>query len=71
MNTNFSLTTDQTDEANLSLWRLVEEAYDNSTEHGFTKIYEDLMAAVPVERRRYPLNGGGRWSEPSCLPSWH
>lgn len=52
MNTEFSLTRVQSDVAHLSLTRLVEEAYDNATEHGFTKIYDDLMAAVPVEQRR-------------------
>lgn len=52
MNTEFSLTRVQFDVARLSLHRLVDEAYDNATEHGFTKIYDDLMAAVPVEMRR-------------------
>lgn len=52
MNTEFSMTRIQADLARLSLHRLVDEAYDNSTEHGFTKIYDDLMAAVPIEQRR-------------------
>lgn len=52
MNTEFSLTRVQSDVARQSLHRLVDEAFDNSTEHGFTKIYDDLMDAVPVEQRR-------------------
>lgn len=52
MNTEFSLTRVQSDVARLSLYRLVDEAYDNATEHGFTKIYDELMEAVPVEQRR-------------------
>ena len=52
MNTEFSLARDQIVEAHESLDRLVSEAYDNATEHGFSQIYDDLMAAVPVEQRR-------------------
>jgi NTP pyrophosphatase (non-canonical NTP hydrolase) len=52
MNTEFSLSRVQTDLARLSLSRLTEEAHDNATEHGFTKIYDDLLAAVPEEQRR-------------------
>lgn len=52
MNTEFSMTRVQSDVARLSLHRLVDEAFDNSTEHGFTKIYDELMDAVPVELRR-------------------
>lgn len=52
MNTEFSLTLEQSEQAELGLYRLTEEAYDNATEHGFTKIYDDLMASVPVEQRR-------------------
>ena len=52
MNTEFSLTRVQADVARLSVERLVDEAYDNATEHGFSAIYDDLMAAVPVEQRR-------------------
>lgn len=52
MNTEFSMTRIQADLARLSLHRLVDEAYDNATEHGFTKIYDELMEAVPVEQRR-------------------
>ena len=52
MNTEFSLTPDQIQQARESLAELIAEAYDNSTEHGFTKIYDDLMDAVPVELQR-------------------
>ncbi len=52
MNTEFSLTPEQIKQARESLAELIDEAYDNSTEHGFTKIYDDLMDAVPVELRR-------------------
>ena len=52
MNTEFSLTPEQIQQARESLAELIDEAYDNSTEHGFTKIYDDLMDAVPVELRR-------------------
>lgn len=52
MNTEFSLAWNQIVEAHESLDRLVAEAYDNATEHGFSQIYDDLMAAVPVEQRR-------------------
>lgn len=52
MNTEFSLTPEQIQQARESLHRLVNEAFDNSTEHGFTKIYDELMEAVPEEQRR-------------------
>lgn len=52
MNTEFSLTKEQIQQARESLAELIAEAYDNSTEHGFTKIYDDLMESVPVELRR-------------------
>lgn len=52
MNTEFSLTLEQIVRARTSLSELVNEAFDNSTEHGFTQGYDDLMAAVPVEQRR-------------------
>lgn len=52
MNIEFSLAPGAANVARLSLHRLVDEAFDNSTEHGFTKIYDDLMEAVPEEQRR-------------------
>lgn len=52
MNTVFSLTEIQSDSVRLHLHHLVEEAYDNATEHGFTKVFDDLMAAAPIEQRQ-------------------
>ena len=52
MNTDFSLTRVQADTIRQSLRHLVEEAHDNATEHGFTKIYDEFMNAVPIEQRR-------------------
>ena len=52
MNTVFSLTEIQSDSVRLHLRHLVDEAYDNATEHGFTKVFEDLMATAPVEQRQ-------------------
>lgn len=52
MNTEFSLNLEQINRARDSLTELVAEAFDNSTEHGFTKIYTDLADAVPKEQQR-------------------
>ena len=52
MNTELSLTPEQISQARVSLARLINEAFDNSAEHGFTKIYDDLMASVPIEQRQ-------------------
>lgn len=52
MNTKFSLTLDQITQARESIQALVNEAHDNATEHGFTQIYNDLMATAPVEQCR-------------------
>ena len=52
MNRNFSLNNILIDKTRRSIELLVNEAYDNATEHGFTGMCEDLVAAVPVEQRR-------------------
>ena len=51
MNTEFSLTLDQAATAHYGLHLLMGEAHDNAREHGFHKIYDDLLAAVPAEQQ--------------------
>lgn len=50
MNTKFSLTVDQVGRAHAGVAALVSEAYDNAKEHGFHKIYDDLIDSVPAEQ---------------------
>lgn len=49
MNTKITLTSEQTLRAHLGMAALVTEAYDNAKEHGFHKIYDELIANVPRE----------------------
>ena len=52
MNTEFSLGAARAVLTADAINELVGEAYDNSTEHGFTGIYDGLMAAVPSEQKK-------------------
>ena len=52
MNTEFSLSLEQTLRAHAGLNDLVAEAFDNSTEHGFTATYDELIGSVPAEQRQ-------------------
>lgn len=52
MNTDFSLTLDQEATAHLAVQMLVHEADDNAEAHGFHKVYDELMAAVPADQQK-------------------
>lgn len=52
MNTKFSLTFEERIAAYNGIRALVHEAGDNAEEHGFHKIYTDLLAAAPVNEKR-------------------
>lgn len=50
MDSKFSLTLGQAERAHLGMAALISEAHDNAEEHGFHKIYDDLIASVPAEQ---------------------
>lgn len=51
MNTEFSLDMASRNRVLTAFEDLIREAHDNSEEHGFHKMYDELMEAVPVEKR--------------------
>lgn len=52
MNTEFSLDKVKQDRAIEAIHDLINEAYDNSEEHGFHKAYDELLASAPVEQKK-------------------
>lgn len=51
MNTDFSLSLEQQDQAHRGITALVAEAHDNAREHGFYSAHDDLLTAVPTYQR--------------------
>ena len=52
MRTEFSLRSEQIDQVCEVFRDLVKEAHDNAQEHGFHKVYEDMLSMTPADQRR-------------------